>query len=199
MAELVRELHRRGHAVTTFASGDSQIVPSSWPEPFGLVVIEALACGTPVLARRAGAIPEILRDGIDGFIGDDAQQLAFFDGLLDGPDRAAIRAGALERFSVAHAHRALPRHPYAQDPDIRAWSRHNDDRKRRPGTGPRRTRPGYAPGSNGNAVRRQRVRGLPGDAHQPAPSRGPGDDAIEGVVELVEAHLGDMDPELARP
>jgi glycosyltransferase involved in cell wall biosynthesis len=83
------------------ASSRASLVPSTWPEPFGLVVIEALACGTPVLARRAGAIPEILRDGVDGFIGDDAQQLAFFDGLVDGLDRAAIRANALERFSVA--------------------------------------------------------------------------------------------------
>ncbi len=82
------------------ASSRASLVPSAWPEPFGLVVIEALASGTPVLARRAGAIPEILRDGIDGFIGDDAQQLAFFDGLVDGLDPAAIRAGALERFGV---------------------------------------------------------------------------------------------------
>jgi glycosyltransferase involved in cell wall biosynthesis len=82
------------------ASSRASLVPSAWPEPFGLVVIEALACGTPVLARRAGAIPEILRDGVDGFLGDDAQQLAFFDGMLDGLDRRAIQAAALERFSV---------------------------------------------------------------------------------------------------
>jgi glycosyltransferase involved in cell wall biosynthesis len=78
----------------------ASIVPSAWPEPFGLVVIEALACGTPVLGRRAGAIPEILRDGVDGFLGDDAQQLAFFDDRVDELDRAAIQAAALERFSV---------------------------------------------------------------------------------------------------
>ncbi len=53
-----------------------------------------------MLARRSGAIPEILRDGIDGFIGDDAQQLAYFDDRLDDLDRAGIRASALERFSV---------------------------------------------------------------------------------------------------
>ena len=82
------------------AGSRASLVPSAGPEPFGLVVIEALACGTPVLARRAGAIPEILRDGIDGFIGDDAQQLAFFDEQLDGLDRAAIQATALERFDV---------------------------------------------------------------------------------------------------
>ena len=82
------------------AGSRASLVPSAGPEPFGLVVIEALACGTPVLARRAGAIPEILRDGIDGFIGDDARQLAFFDERLDGLDRAAIQAAALERFDV---------------------------------------------------------------------------------------------------
>lgn len=82
------------------AKSRASLVPSAWPEPFGLVVIEALACGTPVLARRAGAIPEILRDGIDGFIGDDSQQLAFFDGRLDELDRAAIQADAIERFAV---------------------------------------------------------------------------------------------------
>jgi len=82
------------------AGSRASLVPSAWPEPFGLVVIEALACGTPVLARRAGAIPEILRDGIDGFIGDDYQQLAFFDDRLDELDRGAIQADALERFAV---------------------------------------------------------------------------------------------------
>jgi glycosyltransferase involved in cell wall biosynthesis len=81
-------------------SSRASLVPSTWPEPFGLVVIEALACGTPVLARRAGAIPEILRDGIDGFFGDDAEQIAFFDTMLDSLDRAAIRKDAIERFSV---------------------------------------------------------------------------------------------------
>jgi glycosyltransferase involved in cell wall biosynthesis len=83
------------------ASCRASLVPSAWPEPFGLVVIEALGCGTPVLARRAGGIPEIMRDGVDGYIGDDAQQLAFFDPMLDGLDRSAIRASAANRFSVS--------------------------------------------------------------------------------------------------
>jgi glycosyltransferase involved in cell wall biosynthesis len=82
------------------AGSRASLVPSAWPEPFGLVVIEALAVGTPVLARRAGAIPEILRDGIDGFLGDDSQQLAFFDARIDELDRTAIQSAALERFSV---------------------------------------------------------------------------------------------------
>jgi glycosyltransferase involved in cell wall biosynthesis len=82
------------------AESRASLVPSAWPEPFGLVVIEALACGTPVLARRAGAIPEILRDGIDGFLGDDAQQLAFLDDRLGSLDRDAIQTAALGRFAV---------------------------------------------------------------------------------------------------
>ena len=82
------------------ASSRAAIIPSAWPEPFGLVVIEALACGTPVLVRRSGAIPELVRDGIDGFIGDDVQQLAYFDDRIDGLDRAEIRSSAMERFSV---------------------------------------------------------------------------------------------------
>ena len=82
------------------ARSRASLVPSAGPEPFGLVVIEALACGTPVLARRAGAIPEILRDGLDGFLGDDARQLAFFDRHLDGLDRGAIQTAALARFHV---------------------------------------------------------------------------------------------------
>jgi glycosyltransferase involved in cell wall biosynthesis len=82
------------------AGSRASLVSSTGPEPFGLAVIEALACGTPVLGRRVGAIPEIVRDGIDGFIGDDAQQFAFLDGLVDGLDRGAIQAAAHERFAV---------------------------------------------------------------------------------------------------
>jgi len=82
------------------ASSHAAIIPSAWPEPFGLVVIEALALGTPVLVRRSGAIPELVRDGIDGFVGDDAQQLAYFDARIDDLDRDTIRASARERFSV---------------------------------------------------------------------------------------------------
>ena len=98
------------------AASRACLVPSAWPEPFGLVVIEALACGTPVLARRSGAIPELVRDGVDGFIGDDAQQLAYFDARLDDLDRGEIQQAALDRFSVARmvdAYEALYRRSLA--------------------------------------------------------------------------------------
>ena len=76
-------------------------MPGAWPEPFGLVTIESLACGTPVLARRVGALPEIIREGVDGFFGDDVKALAFYADRLPGLDRAAIRSSVLDRFSAA--------------------------------------------------------------------------------------------------
>ena len=75
-------------------------MPGSWPEPFGLVAIESLACGTPVLARRVGGLPEIIRDGVDGFFGDDVTQLAFHVARVEELDRDAIRASVIERFSA---------------------------------------------------------------------------------------------------
>ncbi|MBA3236404.1 MAG: glycosyltransferase, partial [Chloroflexi bacterium] len=85
-----------------FAGSYAALMPGSWPEPFGLVAIEALATGTPVIARRVGALPEIIRDGIDGFFGDDIDQLAFQVGRIDTLDRMAIRQSVLVRFSAAH-------------------------------------------------------------------------------------------------
>lgn len=83
-----------------FSESYATLMPGSWPEPFGLVAIESLACGTPIVARRAGALPEIVRDGIDGFFGDDVEQMAFLLARAGGLDREEIRRSALERFSV---------------------------------------------------------------------------------------------------
>jgi glycosyltransferase involved in cell wall biosynthesis len=77
------------------------LMPGSWPEPFGLVAIESLACGTPVVARRVGALPEIVRDGIDGFLEDDVTALATRVDAVAGLDRQAIRSSVQERFSAA--------------------------------------------------------------------------------------------------
>lgn len=77
------------------------IFPIDWPEPFGLVMIEALACGTPVIARPCGSVPEIVRDGETGFL------RAEFDDLVDAVhraetlSRAACRADFERRFTVA--------------------------------------------------------------------------------------------------
>lgn len=84
-----------------FASSHAVLMPGSWPEPFGLVAIEALACGAPVLARRVGGLEEIIRDGVDGFFGDDVTELAFRVDAVADLDRAAIRASVIDRFSAA--------------------------------------------------------------------------------------------------
>jgi glycosyltransferase involved in cell wall biosynthesis len=84
-----------------FAESYATLMPGAWPEPFGLVSIESLACGTPVLARRVGALPEIIREGVDGFFGDDAVAMAFFADRLGTLDRREIRERVIERFSAA--------------------------------------------------------------------------------------------------
>lgn len=84
-----------------FAESYATLMPGAWPEPFGLVSIESLACGTPVLARRVGALPEIIRDGVDGFFGDDAAAIAFYADRVGALDRLAIRERVVERFSAA--------------------------------------------------------------------------------------------------
>ena len=50
------------------------LVPIDWPEPFGLVMIEAMACGTPVIAFNRGSVPEVIEDGVTGFIVEDDQR-----------------------------------------------------------------------------------------------------------------------------
>lgn len=82
-----------------FASSFATLMPGNWPEPFGLVAIESMACGTPVVARWAGALPEIVRDGVDGIVDSDVTRLAERLGEVEALDRAAIRASVLERFS----------------------------------------------------------------------------------------------------
>jgi glycosyltransferase involved in cell wall biosynthesis len=82
------------------ASSFASLAPAAWPEPFGLVILESLACGTPVIARRVGALPEIIREGVDGFFGDDVQHLASLVDRAAELDPAEIRRGALERFNA---------------------------------------------------------------------------------------------------
>ncbi|HSE03915.1 MAG TPA: glycosyltransferase family 4 protein [Methylomirabilota bacterium] len=76
------------------------LFPIDWPEPFGLVMIEALACGTPVIARPYGSVPEIVTPGRTGFIADTVDELAEAVRHLDRIDRAACRREAEKRFSV---------------------------------------------------------------------------------------------------
>jgi glycosyltransferase involved in cell wall biosynthesis len=77
------------------------VMLSKWPEPFGLVAIESLALGTPLIASRSGALPEIVVDGSDGFVVDDPSSGAAAVARVAGLDRARIRQRTLERFAAA--------------------------------------------------------------------------------------------------
>lgn len=74
--------------------------PISWPEPFGLVMIEAMASGTPVLTLPNGAAPEIVDDGVTGFLCADVEEMAKRMSDVDTLDRSACRRAVEERFST---------------------------------------------------------------------------------------------------
>ncbi len=84
-----------------FLSGAKALLfPIAWPEPFGLVMIEAMACGCPVIAYPNGSVPEVIEDGLTGFIvADEAAAIAATARLSD-LSRAAIRARFEERWSA---------------------------------------------------------------------------------------------------
>jgi glycosyltransferase involved in cell wall biosynthesis len=76
------------------------LMPIDWPEPFGLVMIESLACGTPVVAYRHGAVPEILEHGVTGFIVDNQADAIEAARNIDKIDRRACRATFERRFTA---------------------------------------------------------------------------------------------------
>ncbi|MBN2505252.1 MAG: glycosyltransferase family 4 protein [Verrucomicrobia bacterium] len=76
------------------------LYPVQYPEPFGLVLVEAMLCGTPVAALRVGAVPEILENGVSGYMASDAGELAGVISRCDGLDRRRIRDEAVRRFSA---------------------------------------------------------------------------------------------------
>ncbi len=82
------------------ANARALIFPIDWSEPFGLVMIEAMACGTPVIAYGLGSVPEVVTDGVNGFIVDDIDSAVKAVGRLDEIDRAQCRVTFEERFTV---------------------------------------------------------------------------------------------------
>jgi glycosyltransferase involved in cell wall biosynthesis len=77
------------------------LFPIDWPEPFGMVQVEALACGTPVLAMNRGSVPEVLRHGISALVGNSVDELVALAPQLGKLNRRACRAEAQRRFSSA--------------------------------------------------------------------------------------------------
>jgi glycosyltransferase involved in cell wall biosynthesis len=91
----------KDEAKEKFLGGAAALLfPIDWPEPFGLVMIEAMACGTPVIAFRRGSVPEIVDDGVTGFVVDDEAGAVRAIGRLGELDRHRVRARFEERFTA---------------------------------------------------------------------------------------------------
>jgi glycosyltransferase involved in cell wall biosynthesis len=109
---VVKPLLDQGHVEMIGEIGDAEkpevlgnalalLFPIDWPEPFGLVMAEALACGTPVIARRRGSVPEVITHGLTGLIGETDDELAELCRSVHLIDRRDCRAEAMRRFSTA--------------------------------------------------------------------------------------------------
>jgi glycosyltransferase involved in cell wall biosynthesis len=82
------------------ASAAALIFPIDWPEPFGLVMIEAMACGTPVIAWRCGSVPEVVEEGVTGFVVDNEEAAAAACARLERIDRTRVVEAFAARFSA---------------------------------------------------------------------------------------------------
>ncbi|HSC92697.1 MAG TPA: glycosyltransferase family 4 protein [Gaiellaceae bacterium] len=88
-----------GEKVELLQNARATLFPIEWEEPFGLVMIESMACGTPVIATRWGAVPEVIEDGVNGVIVDTYREMAAALEQTDALEPAAIRASAEARFA----------------------------------------------------------------------------------------------------
>ncbi|ADL02001.1 glycosyltransferase family 4 protein [Brevundimonas subvibrioides] len=111
------------HQKSEFLGGaEALLFPIDWPEPFGLVMIEAMACGTPVVAFKCGSTTEVIEDGATGFLVDTMEQAVAAADRVGLLDREAIRARFELRFSATAMARRyldvygdmLARRPYAE-------------------------------------------------------------------------------------
>jgi glycosyltransferase involved in cell wall biosynthesis len=99
--EYVGEINEKQKA--EFLGGARALLfPISWPEPFGLVMIESFACGTPVIAYRTGSVPEVVDEGLTGFVVDTLDEAVHAVGRLDQLDRTAVRRRFERRFTAEH-------------------------------------------------------------------------------------------------
>jgi glycosyltransferase involved in cell wall biosynthesis len=108
------------------------LFPIDWPEPFGLVMIEALACGTPVIAWRNGSVPEVIAEGVSGFVVDSVEEAVQAVGWVNTLSRRRCREAFEEHYDAARmardyleVYRRLRQHgPAPRGPDHRgpAWA-----------------------------------------------------------------------------
>jgi glycosyltransferase involved in cell wall biosynthesis len=107
--ELIGEVNE--HAKQDFLPGAAALLfPIEWPEPFGLVMIEAMACGTPVIAFASGSVPEVVESGTTGFIVKDEADAVEAVAKLDQIDRRGVRARFEQRFTAKRMAQDYVRH-----------------------------------------------------------------------------------------
>jgi glycosyltransferase involved in cell wall biosynthesis len=99
LVRLIGEVDDR-HKATFLANASALLFPIKWPEPFGLVMIEAMACGTPVIAFRKGSVPEVIQHGTTGFVVDSDTEAVEALKNIGELDRRRIRRAFEERFSA---------------------------------------------------------------------------------------------------
>lgn len=97
--EFIGEINER-QKTEFLGEASALLFPIDWPEPFGLTMIEAMACGTPVLAFRRGSVPEIVDDGVTGYIVDGMEEATAALSRVLRLDRRAVRRRFEERFSA---------------------------------------------------------------------------------------------------
>src|SRR5436190_3314890 len=114
--EFVGEINERQKAAF-LGNALGLLFPIDWPEPFGLAMIEAMACGTPVLAFNEGSVPEIVDNGVTGFIVRDVDEAVSRIGSLVALDRKKVRRRFEQRFTVSHMARNYV-HIYEQLPAL---------------------------------------------------------------------------------
>jgi glycosyltransferase involved in cell wall biosynthesis len=97
------------------------LFPIDWPEPFGLVMIEAMSCGTPVVAFRLGSVPEVIENGVSGVVVTSVDQAVDAVRKIGGLDRRSVRQAFERRFtaeSMARQYLSIYRHLAGQHPSV---------------------------------------------------------------------------------
>jgi glycosyltransferase involved in cell wall biosynthesis len=138
-----------------YAGAAATLMLGAWPEPFGLVAIESMATGTPIIGRRAGGVTETVEHGVSGYLVDDLVEAELAVRNLAQLDRGQVRARVIERFlpaRMADEYEAVYRRLGSDRADAGAA-------EARPNEGPRR--PERWPANGRSALGRQSLRALP--------------------------------------
>jgi glycosyltransferase involved in cell wall biosynthesis len=99
LVDFIGEVDERGKD-ELLGNARALLFPIQWPEPFGLVMTEAMACGTPVIAYRAGSVEEVMREGVSGYIVESLDEAVEAVAAIDRIDRRQCRRHFEEHFST---------------------------------------------------------------------------------------------------